>query len=227
MIHLRAWRFWKWGEPEIQWLNRLVDPSRAALDIGANLGLYAYFLRKYAKEVHCWEPNPELQKLLHSAFGDSIQLHPYGLSSETGTATLSFPILNGVQYHGWGSLEKNFQEHPEVISHQISLQKLDEENLPPVGFIKIDVEGHEFSVLQGAIQTLQKDRPNLLIEIEEQHAGSQFQDTVTLLHSLEYQPSYLQNGQFTPIKPEPSGEIHLPPDSIMILFTPKEKTLPG
>ena len=114
-----------------------------------------------------------------------------------------------------------------MISHQISLQKLDEENLPPVGFIKIDVEGHEFSVLQGAIQTLQKDRPNLLIEIEEQHAGSQFQDTFTLLHSLEYQPSYLQNGQFTPIKPDPSGEIHLPPDSIMILFTPKEKTLPG
>ena len=227
MIHIRAWRFWKWGEPEIQWLDRLVDPSRAAFDIGANLGLYSYFLRKYAKEVHCWEPNPELQKLLNSAFGDSILIHPQGLSSEAGTATLSFPILEGVRYHGWGSLEKSFQEHSEVISQQISLKTLDEENLPPVGFIKIDVEGHEYSVLKGAIQTLQKDQPKLLIEIEEQHAGSQIHETFTLLQSLGYRPSYLQKDKFTPMNRDDSGKFSLPPNSIMILFTPQEEPLPG
>lgn len=226
MIHIRAWRFLKWGEPEIQWLDRLVDPSKTALDIGANLGLYSYFLRKYAREVHCWEPNPELQKILQSAFGDSLKLHPYGLSSEEGTATLSFPILDGVQYHGWGSLEKEFPEHSQVISHQVPLKTLDTVELPPVGFIKIDVEGHELSVLKGAMQILSNDHPKLLIEIEEQHAGSQVQETFKLLESLGYQASHLQNGQFTPLHPDEAGKYHLPADVIMILFIHKEELIP-
>ena len=38
------------------------------------------------------------------------------------------------------------------------------------GFIKIDVEGHELKVIDGAKETIEKHKPNLLIEIEEQHS---------------------------------------------------------
>ena len=46
---------------------------------------------------------------------------------------------------------------------------LDDVTLPRIGFIKIDVEGHELNVLEGAKRTISRDRPTLLIECEERH----------------------------------------------------------
>ena len=226
MIRLRAIRFQQIGEPEIKWLNKLVDPEKAAYDIGANLGVYTYFLIQNAKEVHCFEPNPDLQRNLQATFGKKIHLHPFALSNESGTATLRFPILNGTRYHGWGSLEKNFSEESEVISHEVEIKVLDEQELPPVGFIKIDVEGHERAVLEGAKAILEEQRPRLLIEIEEQHAGEECQKTFELLKSLRYRFSDLSENQFVELKPDASGKFTLPENINMVLFTPEEEPIP-
>ena len=51
----------------------------------------------------------------------------------------------------------------------VQTARLDDYQLPPVGFIKIDVEGHEEAVLRGAAQTIARNRPVLMIEIEERH----------------------------------------------------------
>lgn len=227
MIRLRAIRFQKLGEPEIKWLDRLVDPGKAAYDIGANLGVYTYFLLQNTKEVHCFEPNPDLQRNLRATFGKKIHLHPFALSNESGIATLRFPILNGTRYHGWGSLEKNFSDESEVISHEVNIKVLDEQKLPPVGFIKIDVEGHERAVLEGANRILKEQRPRLLIEIEEQHAGEECQKTFEFLRSLQYQPSYLEGNQFKKLTPDSSGKFKLPENINMVLFTPEEEPIPA
>ena len=226
MIRLRAMRFLKIGEPEIKWLDRLVDSNKAALDIGANLGVYTYFLRKFAQEVHAFEPNPDLQRNLQATFGNSITLHPCALSSEEGTADLSFPILNGTRYHGWGSLEKSFSEETEVVSYQVPLKVLDKQELPPVGFIKIDVEGHESAVLEGARKLITKDLPKLLIEIEEQHAGDNYWKTFEILESLGYRASYLYEDSFVPLKTGENGKHELLRETNMFLFIPKEAPLP-
>ncbi|HUZ11388.1 MAG TPA: FkbM family methyltransferase [Caulobacteraceae bacterium] len=51
----------------------------------------------------------------------------------------------------------------------VPVARLDDFQLPPIGFIKIDVEGHEEAVLQGARETIGRNRPALMIEIEERH----------------------------------------------------------
>lgn len=93
------------------------------------------------------------------------------LGSEIGTAILRLPKSSHGYSNQGGSLNPyaaNEKETGEVI---VEVCALDELNLPTIGFIKIDVEGFELDVLKGARKTIEKDKPNLLIEIEERHTG--------------------------------------------------------
>ena len=66
IMHLRAIDHYINGEPELRLLKGLVDSKRQAIDAGANIGTYSYFLRKYASFVHAYEPNPELAARLQA-----------------------------------------------------------------------------------------------------------------------------------------------------------------
>ena len=52
VMHLRALDHYIYGEQELRLLKGLVDPNRLAIDAGANIGTYSYFLRKYAVAVY-------------------------------------------------------------------------------------------------------------------------------------------------------------------------------
>ena len=58
LLKWRAWQATRFGEPEIRLLRYLVDPMRAALDIGAAEGVYAFFLQRLAQRCIAFEPNP-------------------------------------------------------------------------------------------------------------------------------------------------------------------------
>jgi hypothetical protein len=60
-----------------------------------------------------------------------------------------------------------------------------------VSFIKIDVEGHELEVLLGSVDTLRRDRPILLIEIEQRHSPVPISETFDFLASLGYIGEFL------------------------------------
>jgi hypothetical protein len=78
-------------------------------------------------------------------------------------------------------------------------------------FIKIDVEGHELAVLEGARQTLQSRRPALLIEIEARHRPDGIvQPVFDLLHSQGYEGSFFLNGQRRPLAEfDPARHQHI------------------
>ena len=69
--------------------------------------------------------------------------------------------------------------------------QIDELRLPELGFLKIDVEGNEASVLDGASDTLRRLRPTVFIEHEISHSGSQFGDVFERLKTLDYEGFYL------------------------------------
>jgi hypothetical protein len=74
-----------------------------------------------------------------------------------------------------------------IDSVSVETRRLDAMDIGPVGFIKIDVEGHEQEVLEGASATLERDQPSLLIEVEERHRAGAVAGVVGLLTSLGYQ----------------------------------------
>ncbi len=163
IMHLQAVDHYFNGEQEIRLLRRLVDRKRRAIDAGANIGTYSYFLRKYASEVHAYEPNPALASRL-GALLPTIKVHPVALSDRSGELTFTVPISeSGRPQHELGSVSQFFDG--EVLSQIVQCVTIDSQAIDDVGFIKIDVEQHEREVLHGALQTIEESRPTILVEV--------------------------------------------------------------
>lgn len=165
----KTYSFTGW-EPEVKWL-RTIGPCRGmAIDAGANKGFYSLALSRHYSKIAAFEPNKNVAAPLIAASLPGVEIIHAGLSSEASTATLYVPISNGISLPGWGSLdEHNCPGSTAVEAQEIELRTLDSCGFKDVGFIKIDVEGHEYEVLRGASDTIRRDRPHLLIEVRDQN----------------------------------------------------------
>jgi FkbM family methyltransferase len=189
LLKWRAWQAARFGEQEIRLLRYLVDPRRTAIDIGAAEGVYAFFLQQLALRCIAFEPNPLLHLSLKRALPE-IEIHQAAVSAVEGDATLRVPVVNGVPYSGWGTIEpKNrLGELPPHTVTEFSVRTVrpDRMALGDVGFVKIDVEGHELDVLAGLSGLLPKCLPNLLIEIGGADRGGCPAEVRRRLHALGY-----------------------------------------
>lgn len=153
------------GEPELAFLRDIVPRGRTAIDVGANRGIYSYALAKVAGRVEAFEPHPALAQFVAGKLGRRVTVHTVALSNRTGTATLHVPRNDaGKSLHLMGSL-RNVHVTQDIARIEVPLATLDGFAFSDVGFIKIDVEGSELEVLEGASQTIARDRPSLLIEL--------------------------------------------------------------
>ncbi len=199
------WSELRHGERELPLLSEWVD-NRVALDVGANAGTYAYHLSKLT-DVIAFEPNPRFRGRL-GRLPRNVRVENVALSDRDGTATFRIPLMtNGSQADGWGTLE----DVPGAISIAVPTRTLDSYNLDP-GFIKIDVEGHEESVLYGALQTIRRSKPILLIECEERHNPGATSRLPALLASEGYSGFFYPPGrgrtslsEFDPAVHQPAG----------------------
>ena len=78
--------------------------------------------------------------------------------------------------------------------------RIDELELENVSFIKIDVEGHELSVLEGASEMLRKNRPSILLEAEERHRERAVATVREFLEPLGYEGYMLEQGALVSIR---------------------------
>jgi FkbM family methyltransferase len=170
-------------------LPYLVDRRRAALDIGAADGVYAFHLQRMARRCVAFEPNPSSYSDLKLALPEA-EIHQAAVSAADGYATLRVPVVNGISYRGWGTIEpKNHLD--EVPGHSVQEIRVptvcpDRMALGDVGFIKIDVEGHELDVLAGLAGLLATCLPNLLIEVGDPGRGGSLADVRRRLDPLGY-----------------------------------------
>lgn len=180
-------------EKEMALLPELCDQTKISLDIGANIGMFTWHLKQHSRSVIAFEPNPYLSGLLQRTFKDRVPVRQVALSNQRGTASLCFPN----DEHALGSLgaieesEDSVDTSTALTSYDVETFKLDDLSLAPVGFMKIDVEGHELEVLEGAQQTLVKHRPNLLVEVEERHRAGAVHEVIELLQSWGYAGSFM------------------------------------
>jgi FkbM family methyltransferase len=144
-------------------------------DIGANKGEYVYYAERLinSKNIYLFEPEKRLNKQLNAIF-KNCNVFDVALSDSTGTHQFKIPVINGVADNCLSSLEVNNKEdnETEAIVYEVKTNTLDnftkEKNVFP-DLIKIDVEGHELSVLKGAEHYISTHHPTLIIEIEQRH----------------------------------------------------------
>jgi protein-L-isoaspartate O-methyltransferase len=82
------------GEPEIKLLKSLVDPKKNSIDIGANKGVYTYFLSRLSHHVFAYEPNPELAEFITKSVRSNVSVYSIALSNKEGEAILSVPLVD-------------------------------------------------------------------------------------------------------------------------------------
>lgn len=152
-------------EPELKLLPYLVDSRRCSVDIGANRGTYTYFLARLTPHVFAYEPNPAMRRYLTAAADGNVTISDKALTDHKGEAVLSIPRRGNRCSNNRSSLEKSDTSGSDHVQLTVSAGRLDDEPLHDVGFIKIDVEGHEQSVLRGAREIVLRDRPVMLVEI--------------------------------------------------------------
>jgi FkbM family methyltransferase len=180
-------------------IRRLLRPGCVALDIGANIGCHSLPMAKLVGslgKVIAFEPMKDALAKLNK----NISLNPCLASritvvqSALGDCCQTESICFRTSWPYFGE--------PKYSAEAVSIVTLDSyaAGLPRVDFAKIDVDGYEGKVIAGALQTLKKHRPALVIEICTATATL----VATTLHSLGYT---LLNENFVQM-----GEITVPPD---------------
>ncbi len=194
LLRLVAWHDRYFGEIELRHLSRIVPADCVALDVGANYGVYSYYLSRIARQVHAYEPNPGLVQHLRAGCPSNVTVHGVALSNTSGNATLKYPIIKGHIVHGHGTLENRSFEG-DVESCSVKMERLDDQGLDDVGFIKIDVEGHEEAVIKGGLNLIARCRPRMLIEIETRHRTKPIGDIISCIEDLGYHTFHVTNNK--------------------------------
>jgi FkbM family methyltransferase len=202
-VAAKFWYGWLRGtlEPEMGILPRLVHPDARVIDVGGNRGIYAYQLWRLGCRVAIFEPNPICCLVLKAWSLDkpTISVHPVALSAQPGEARLHIPIDEaGVEHDASASLEH--VDFAKARDQLVPIATLDSFDYGDVALIKIDVEGHERSVLRGAAATLARAKPALLIEIEQRHNKEPLQQIFATIESAGYRGFYLKESRLRDLR---------------------------
>mgnify|MGYP001293821508 FL=1 len=142
---------------------KYVKDFDVAIDIGANVGFWARPLTEKFKQVIAYEPMPQVLECLElNVKGLPVTINKYALGKTESTVNMIYDSVNtGNSYVDEGTFGTG----------NINVKKLDDLDIPKFGLIKIDCERHELPILEGAIQTILKHKPIVIVE---QHADTEY-----------------------------------------------------
>jgi len=189
-------------DKEIDFLSFLCDKTKISIDVGAAVGVYTYYILKFSSFCYCFEVNDDRAKRLKKIFpARRVKVETIALSNKKNTAVLSTPIENGIPRFGRASIEnENDFTGMKTKRDMVSTERLDSFVIKNVGFIKIDVEGHELAVLEGARELLVSESPNILIEAEDRHKKGAVGELSKFLFEIGYTGIFLFNNNFYDLK---------------------------
>ena len=182
-------------------INRLFDKEMCKDEVVIDAGAYngdtvkkfsSYFGRAL-KKIYAIEPSIEMQEPLERMIANlclcNVEILPYALSDKD--AVVEFNYISNDAYKSFiqGSTDIASKIIHNAKKYQVVLKKLDD--IIPVKekitYIKMDIEGAEYSALLGARRIIQKDKPKLAICLY--HNASDYTKIPRLIHDIE--PGYV------------------------------------
>ena len=158
---------------EIRFVRELLAPGDTVIDAGANIGFFTMHMADVvggAGRIYAFEPfdaNADLleRSMAENQFAGRVVFQRAALGASSGQALLTFPaetLNSGGAYllrpDGQALVGNLQREVPVVALDDLALRR-------PVRFIKMDVEGAEPQVIQGARRLILEDRPVILTEL--------------------------------------------------------------
>ena len=172
-----------WAESELRGLGSIVGAGDNVIDVGAAHGMYTLPLAHLVGptgRVDSFEPHPRQQRtlrLLRRVIGAAqVRVNNFAVGEEPGERTMRLPIKFGFPIYGHAHITAGATElgrDVKIRQWNTTITSVDAwralHDIARVSFIKVDVEGFEPQVILGATQTIDRDRPSLLLEIEDRH----------------------------------------------------------
>jgi FkbM family methyltransferase len=193
----------RYPEPELHLLPCLCDPRKTSLDVGASAGLYMAHLLRLSERCIAFEARPQQAAELKSVLKRikaRASVEAVALSDRVGQAKLRMLVCDPgratIEPSNLLDDEEDSSDRAELI---VPMRRLDDYGLDNVGFVKVDVEGHELAVLKGGAQTIRQNQPSLLIEIEERHSENAVGEVIEFITALGYSGFFLQGQQARPV----------------------------
>lgn len=133
------------------------EKSIRVIDCGANIGVSLLYIKIRAPHAHvvCFEPNPAARAVLEkniaaNNWGGDVQVFPYALGKEKGTA--QFFVENNVATSSGGSVSSYLEKKGRILdSYTVEVDMLSHYINDTVDLLKIDIEGGEFDVIEDLI----------------------------------------------------------------------------
>jgi FkbM family methyltransferase len=187
--------------------DRFAHNGATVVDVGASWGLFTYHLtHRVGKSGHVYsfEPHPANAPMLSklAAARSNVHFSQSAVSDIAGHAQLQVPRQQTRLVTAQASLSHGFDgQGVDVETIDVPTVRLDDAIGPSVhvDFVKIDVEGHELSVLRGGSSLFRRSLPSILIEIEQRHLATPIDDVFAELEALGYHVFYVTGTALRPI----------------------------
>jgi FkbM family methyltransferase len=177
-------KYGEFSESEVALFRQLLRPGDLVVEAGANFGAHTLAMAKMVGDqggIIAFEP----QRLVFQAMVANVALNSLanvvtvqaGLGAYQGT--IKVPVLDPAKGHNFGGF--NISNHN--LGEEVPVRTIDSLNLNRCRLIKVDVEGMECEVLEGARNTIARLRPVLYVENDRTEHS---QRLITLIQSLGY-----------------------------------------
>ncbi len=157
-------------EPKmVRLFQTLIKKDDVVIDVGANIGCTSILFGELAEQVISFEPSPTtfnlLQKNIKQSGLENITLLNSALGSNPGVSKITYAESN----RSGGFISNKTTISTGHVTEKIRIEKLDniihDLNISKLDFIKIDVEGFEKEVIEGARNTINKFQPIIVLEL--------------------------------------------------------------
>ena len=140
---------------EVEIILQFVNQESFFVDIGANIGTHTCGVSPHVAQTFAFEPDTDNFYLLNANCG---------LTQQQSVVPTKLALSNT---NAKGSTQFDYGKTTVVPGDDFHVTTLDDIQIPRCDFIKIDVEGFELEVLEGAQQTIARFRPSMLIEMQD------------------------------------------------------------
>ena len=148
----------KYEPYETDLIQRQVKNGDVVVDVGANIGYYTVLLAKKTKKVYAFEPDKTNYKILRKNIEINGLKNVIAVNAAVGSSDGEINLSKS---------EENFGDHKlygEGKKEKVKIVKLDDFVKEKVGLIKIDTQGWEPEVIDGAKKIIEKNKPIIFME---------------------------------------------------------------
>lgn len=186
----------KYEKEFLECLEKNVLPNftdKICLDIGANIGNHSLTFSNYFKHIYSFEPNKRTFQLLKLNTSNKENITPFNVgASDVNKVYQAYEVVGNTAASRIVEGTEALNDKEDYTSYECKIldDYLPEEVTSEIGFIKIDVEGHEYQAVKSCTEIIKKSKPTLVLEILKSSYVNGSYEVINLLKELGYSSFY-------------------------------------